>query len=72
MSDLGKALPRFTKLRVLNISENDLQDEGAEVVASALKATCVLCYWRRHQQPIQRFTPGIVWRELVGDRKVVG
>ena len=24
-----------------------------------------------HRQPIQRLTPGIVWRELVGDRKVV-
>ena len=72
MSDLAKALPRFTKLRILNLAYNDLQDEGAEVLASALKATCVLCCWRRHRQQIQRFTPGIVWRELVVDRKVVG
>ena len=72
MSDLAKALPMFKKLRVLDLRENDLQDEGAEVLASALKAICVLSCWQRHRQPIQRFTPELVWRELVGDRKVVG
>ena len=73
MSDFAKALPMFKKLRVLDLATaTDLKDEAAEVLASALKATCVLCYWRRHRQPIQRFTPGIVWRELVGDRWLNG
>ena len=70
MSDLAKALPRFKKLRILNLNCNDLKDEGAEVLASALKATCVLCCWRRHRQPIQRSTPGIVCART-GRRSVV-
>ena len=60
MADFAKALPMFSKLRVLNLNFNDLQDEGTEVLASALKATWILSCWRSHPQPIQCFTPGIV------------
>ena len=44
MSDFAQALPRFKALRFLSLNCNNLQDEGAEVLATALKATCVLCY----------------------------
>ena len=59
MSGFAEALPMFKKVRVLDLCYNNFKDEAAEVLASALKATCVLCYWR-HRQPIQHFTPGIV------------
>ena len=70
MSDFAKALPMFIKLRILYLGSNDLQDEGTEVLASALKATWILSCWRSHPQPIQCFTPGLVRRELVHDRRV--
>ena len=72
MSDFAKALPKFSKLRILNLERNNLQNEGTELLASALKATWILCYWRSHPQPSECITPGIVWRELVHDRRVLG
>ena len=72
MSDCAKALPMFQKLRILNLNGNNLKDEGTELLASALKATWILCYWRSHPQPSQCITLGRVWHELVHDRRVLG
>ena len=34
-----EVLPSFTKLRTLNLAENNLRDDGATILSTSLKAT---------------------------------
>ena len=43
-----EALPMFTQLTFLNLSNNDLQDELAAILAVSLKAPVVLCHRSIH------------------------
>ena len=42
MREFAIALPHFTQLQHLDLTENDLQDEGAKILATVLKAPFVL------------------------------
>ena len=48
MRGLVEALPMFTHLKNLELYRNDLQDEGAEILAELLKAAVVLCHRSAH------------------------
>ena len=39
LRDFVEVLPSFTKLRSLNLVDNDLRDDGAKILSSCLKAT---------------------------------
>ena len=42
MRDFAVALPHFTQLKTLSLAENDLQDEGAKILATVLQAPFVM------------------------------
>ena len=44
MRDFAEALPMFTQLKELRLSNNKLQDEGAATLAWCLEAPLVLCH----------------------------
>ena len=42
MREFAVALPHFTQLKTLDLAENDLQDEGAKILATVLQAPFVM------------------------------
>ena len=43
LRDFAEALPLFTNLKELDLENNKFGDEGARVLAGALKAPLILC-----------------------------
>ena len=42
MREFAVALPHFTQLKTLDLGDNDLQDEGAKILATVLQAPFVM------------------------------